>query len=285
MSLTFLGIYREPDYSPGRHTSNDALILRLVGQALERLDIHAKLVSLEEARAIRSQYPLLFSMCQGPKAVAELTEWQKEGVFILNNPQASRNTYRDTLCTILRENQLPFPQSVMLSTALGANVSDGTSLLRQGAAWVKRGDVHAMQAGDVVRIERVEELPGALESFRTRHIPSVVLQEHRPGDEVKFYGVRGTAFFWPYYPKDSYGHPFDEESLRTMAEKAAEAMGVTVYGGDAIISPEGDITLIDLNDWPSFAPCRGAAAHAIAQMLKETYYANEHTLKTRSLSR
>ena len=62
MSLTFLGIYREPDYSPGRHTSNDALILRLVGQALERLGITAKLASLEEVRAVRTQVPLIFSM-------------------------------------------------------------------------------------------------------------------------------------------------------------------------------------------------------------------------------
>ena len=29
--MNFLGIYREPEYSPGRHMSNDAKILRLVG--------------------------------------------------------------------------------------------------------------------------------------------------------------------------------------------------------------------------------------------------------------
>ncbi len=28
--MNFLGIYREPEYSPGRHLSNDAKILRLV---------------------------------------------------------------------------------------------------------------------------------------------------------------------------------------------------------------------------------------------------------------
>jgi hypothetical protein len=40
----FLGIYREPEYSPGRHTSNDVLILRLVGQALEQQGVSVKLV-------------------------------------------------------------------------------------------------------------------------------------------------------------------------------------------------------------------------------------------------
>ena len=51
----------------------------------------------------------------------------------------------------------------------------------------------------------------------------------------------------------------------------AATLGISVYGGDAIISPDGTITLIDLNDWPSFAPCRGAAAFAIARFLKESY--------------
>src|SRR5471032_683374 len=116
MPLTFLGIYREPEYSPGRHVSNDALILRLVGQALERLGVAAKLVSLEEARVIRKDFPLIFSMCQGPKAVAELTEWKKEGAFILNDPEASRRTYRDSFCSTLREKELGFPHSEFLPT-------------------------------------------------------------------------------------------------------------------------------------------------------------------------
>ena len=34
-----------------------------------------------------------------------------------------------------------------------------------------------------------------------------------------------------------------------------------------IVSPAGGLTLIDLNDWPSFAPCRDAAAAAIANYL------------------
>src|SRR5258706_16414760 len=97
--MNFLGIYREPEYSPGRHMSNDAKILRLVGLALERLGLEAKLATLEEARSLWKEADLIFSMCQGPKAVAELTQWKKEGAFILNDPEASRRTYRDNLCS------------------------------------------------------------------------------------------------------------------------------------------------------------------------------------------
>jgi hypothetical protein len=34
-----------------------------------------------------------------------------------------------------------------------------------------------------------------------------------------------------------------------------------------ILEPTGELTVIDLNDWPSFAPCRAAAAAAIADNL------------------
>jgi len=34
-----------------------------------------------------------------------------------------------------------------------------------------------------------------------------------------------------------------------------------------IVAPSGELTLIDLNDWPSFAPCRDAASEAIADHL------------------
>ena len=44
-------------------------------------------------------------------------------------------------------------------------------------------------------------------------------------------------------------------------------LNVHVYGGDCIVSPEGDIRIIDFNDWPSFAPCRNEAALAIGKTI------------------
>src|SRR5437879_1582161 len=112
----FLGIYREPEYSPGRHLSNDAKILRLVAQVLEREGLSVQLASLEETRGHWQKTDLIFSMCQGPEALAELTEWKKKGAQILNDPEASRRTYRDSLCSKLREKELGFPHSEFLPT-------------------------------------------------------------------------------------------------------------------------------------------------------------------------
>ena len=48
---------------------------------------------------------------------------------------------------------------------------------------------------------------------------------------------------------------------------AAETLGLFVYGGDAIIGRDGSITIIDVNDWPSFAPVREEASRAIADLI------------------
>ena len=58
---------------------------------------------------------------------------------------------------------------------------------------------------------------------------------------------------------------FDEKELLAMAEHAATALGISIYGGDAIISAEGTITRIDMNDWPSFAPGQTLSATSCSQ--------------------
>ena len=263
--------------------SNDAKILRLVGQALERTGAKVTLATLEEARGLWKKADLLFSMCQGPKAVAELAGWKKDGASILNDPEASRRTYRDYLCAAVREHDLDFPHSEFLLTDIHAGELERYQSWFNGGSrggWLKRSDVHATQAGDVVKLERWPDLNHALTAFRQRGLKQAVLQKHCEGDEVKFYAVKGGRLFWPYYPKDSEGYPFDEKELQAMAEHAAKALDISIYGGDAIISAEGKITLIDLNDWPSFAPCRGAAASAIAKYLKESYDAIQSSRET-----
>lgn len=279
--MNFLGIYREPEFSPGRHLSNDAKILRLVGQALEREKVTVTLATLEDARGLWKNADLIFSMCQGPRAVEELAGWKKQGAFILNDPDASRATYRDSLCSVAREKDLGFPHSEFINTnAHPRELDKYQGWFTGGSAWLKRADVHATSPSDVIRLDRWSDLNSGLVKFRTRGLERAVLQQHCTGDEVKFYAVRGGKLFWPYYPKESEGYPFDERSLKRLAEHAAESLDLSIYGGDAIISPDGKITLIDLNDWPSFAPCRGAAASAIAKYLKDSYRAQQNSRQT-----
>ena len=95
------------------------------------------------------------------------------------------------------------------------------------------------------------------------------------GDLVKFYGVRNAAgtgdadwFQWFYHrDKGMLGHAFDAARLSKAALGAAAALGLEIFGGDAVIKANGEPMIIDLNAWPSYALYRDRAAEAIADCL------------------
>lgn len=122
--------------------------------------------------------------------------------------------------------------------------------------WVKRTDQCSEGEGDVTYCATDEEVRETVAMLHKRGIDSYVMQKHYEGEHVKFYGVTGTTFF----------SPSGYEGLSDMAQAMAQEAGITVYGGDAIIGDNGEIHIIDLNDWPSFASCREEAAEAIASM-------------------
>ena len=271
--MRLLGLYREAEMSPGHHRSNDSQLLELVGQALRARGFIVDLMALEQAAASRSSADLVFSMCQSRPALDQLTEWELTGTRVVNSPRASLNTYRDRLPRILRAAGLRFPPTKIVPTSVG---SDPSVDVDRGV-WLKRGDVHASVSADVQWTESAEALRAGLREFASRGISHAALQKHHEGAEIKFYGVAGGAFFHWFYPSHGapgispgarHGEPgVDERALRRLAKRAAAAVGLEVFGGDVIASPSGELTLIDLNDWPSFAPCRDRASGAIAEHL------------------
>ncbi len=257
-SRRLVGIYREPEYSPGRHLSNDAILLDQIAARLENVELR-QIEELPEQPAAA----LIFSMCQGRAALERLAEWERAGARIVNRPEAARNTHRDRLPGLLRAAGLPFPRTELVETRGQHSLGEiGAGL------WLKRGDVHASVAADVQWLDSAERVEAGLEDFARRGIERAVLQEHRAGDEVKFYGVGPGEFFHWFYSREAAGHPLDERALAELAARAATVCGLEIFGGDMIIGPDGELTLIDLNDWPSFAPCREAASAAIAQHLR-----------------
>jgi hypothetical protein len=56
-----------------------------------------------------------------------------------------------------------------------------------------------------------------------------------------------------------------------VAQRAAAALGLEIYGGDAIATKGGTLVLIDLNAWPSFALYRDEASAEIAAYLKQRF--------------
>ena len=145
--------------------------------------------------------------------------------------------------------------------------------------WVKRYDFHATQPSDVIYVASDAGWHEALDRFARRGIPFVVAQDHVAGDLVKFYGVRSDIasraanwFEWFYHrDKGMLGHFFEVSDLREVAFAAAGALGLEIFGGDAVIQENGKAMIIDINAWPSYARYRDHAARAIADHLAERF--------------
>lgn len=264
MKIDFAGVRRKDVYSPN-HISNDAMILMKTTEVLQSLGHEVKIYeeSFIEKNELKEKF--IFSMAQGPAGITNLEMMEKKGAFILNKPSSSLNTYRLAMIKLLTEADVSFPKSILVSC--GDEVDSCFSLFNARKVWLKRGDVHAEHKEDVTLIYSKNELETTLKEFAKRGIGKAVIQEHLPGDTIKFYGVSGTNFLYWYYLNGNSHIQFNENELKKLAFSSAEVLGLDIFGGDVIISPKGSISVIDVNDWPSFAPVRDEAAEHIGQLI------------------
>jgi hypothetical protein len=265
MKLRFAGVRRKTEFSPNL-VENDLYIINRIADHLKGFGAEVNLI--DEARltpnAIKEE--LIFSMAQGPMGIRVLNNIaRKKSPLIINSPDSVLGCYRFNLVKRLPGGGIPFPKSIALDTS-AADASEVEEMTTR-KIWVKRGDVHATYEEDVVSVYNLNEVMTILREFEIRAIKTVVLQENVEGEAVKFYAVRDVEFFRWYYINDTYHAPFDQKELQRLADCSAEILGLWIYGGDAIIGPDGSITIIDIEDWPSFAPVREEASAAIANLL------------------
>jgi hypothetical protein len=84
--------------------------------------------------------------------------------------------------------------------------------------------------------------------------------------------VDSNWFEWLYHSdKGMLGYTFEVLALRRAAFGAAAALGLEIFGGDAIVQADGKPVIIDINAWPSYARYRDSAAQAIADHLTERF--------------
>ena len=119
-----------------------------------------------------------------------------------------------------------------------------------------------------MRLERWSDLNSGLVKFRARGLTQAVIQKHCAGDEVKFYAVKGGRRFWPYYPKDSEGYPFDKKSCRLWPSMRPPRSIFPFTAATPSFHLKEPLPLIDLNDWPSFRPLPGRRRQRDRPLLK-----------------
>ena len=265
-------------YSPN-HIGNDTAIFNATAEQLRKRGCLVNVYSEEQFLHADITEPVVMAMCRERESIARLQHLEDSGHLVVNSGYGIENCTREHMTRILMGNGIPYPDSLIVNT--NENVRPMLEQAGFGSCWIKRGDFHAMHKEDVSYCRHAEEAQEVLQEYFYRGIPRAVINVHLVGDLVKFYGLRGTDYFYWFYPFDAghskYGYEevngraqgieFDETHLRDICRQAAEELNVVVYGGDCIVDPDGSIRIIDFNDWPSFAPCRAEAAPHIAKAL------------------
>lgn len=268
-------------YSPN-HIGNDAAIFNAVADQLRKRGCIVTIYSEDQFNNGDVKEDIIVNMCREMESIHKLQKLEDDGALVINSGYGIENCTRERMTRILIGSNIPYPDSIIVNT--DESVKDALKKAGFTQCWIKRGDFHAMHKEDVSYVRHPEEAQEVLQEYFLRGIKRAVINRHLVGDLIKFYGVQGTPFFFWFYPFDEghskYGHEaingksrgleFDKERMRDICHKASEVLDVKIYGGDCIVSPEGDIRIIDFNDWPSFAPCRQEAAPHIAKCILST---------------
>lgn len=259
-----LAIKRAEIFSPNSIDKDTAIIER-VAQLLNNEGLDTRIAS-ESERLTDVDASLFVSMGRKPETLDFLKGREAKGAIVVNSAKAVELCcHRHKMRGILQSAGIP------LAPLEGNN-----------GYWVKRADGVATSREDVKYVKTRKEAEAYEQWLREeRGAKDVEVTAHVVGDVIKFYGVRHTDFFRCYYSSEDGKSKFGDESvnglphhyiynkveLHSIADRAAETVGVDIYGGDVIVRPDGSMAIVDLNDWPSFSRCREEAAKAIADMI------------------
>lgn len=261
-------IARNPADSP-QMVDKDAAILNCIEQELTAMG-HS-VTRLNEMDDFCG-YDAVCHMSRSHKTLQQLKQAEANGCRITNTPTAVTNCSRTRQMTILQQRNIPQPEFQILT---------GDTMLRLDyPGWIKKGEGWSQRKEDVAFVTNEIEAKRAIAAIGG----TTVYCKHIEGDVIKFYGVK-NIFFTHCYPnpeKTKFGwekvngttkhHPFNIQTLKDIAFAAAEAADLDIFGGDCIITPEGNIYIIDLNDFPSFSAVQNEAARHIAKVITDKEY-------------
>ena len=258
-------IARDAADSPNM-TVNDAAILEMTAQELR--DAGTEVVMIDNGTIPRGT-DIVCTMSRKAETLERLKEAEEQGVIVVNSTAAIGNCSRRCFMRILEEAEIPQPSFCEVR-----DEKEFTGL--HFPAWIKHSEGWSRHKNDVCFAKDAQQAAEAFRQMRARGIDTCIHCNHIEGDIIKFYGV-GHRYFHYSYPspeKSKFGlekingvpnhHPFNPDKLKEIVFTAAKAIGLDIYGGDCIINSKGEISVIDINDFPSFSAVRNEAAKEIA---------------------
>lgn len=264
--LAIAAILRGVAFSPN-NVGSDSAILNAVAAGLRRRGFPVNIYSEEQfiAHGIGSE-PIIITMARDARSLSRLHQLEGEGREVVNSGYGILHCCRGNMLRIFDREGIPHP--VTISTPTNVEIRSRLDTLSFGRCWVKRADCQTIHKEDVACARHTQEAQELLNEFFIRGIPQAVIAQNAEGAHLKFYGVVGTDFFYWFFTHDHQVPAFDIEAFKAVCAHAASALGVQIYGGDAMVDPvSGKFLIVSFDDWPGFAPCRDAAAKAIVKLV------------------
>lgn len=159
-------------------------------------------------------------------------------------------------------------------------------------AWVKAMRHNGVRHDDVVFVNTPLEADSEIIRLASENAQDIVVMKHLNGDLIKVYAVTNALgevkfikWFYPQengytkfgdeaYNDDLQHFAFSENACCMLAEKISQTLDLQFFGFDAIVGKDNTLSVIDVNDWPSYSICQDEAAEEIARTIladTETY--------------
>lgn len=280
--MKLLGISRDSVYSPGRESADSALFQGVADRLAAMGNSVRTVTEREFCTMVRSgnvvEWDGIFHMCRSAETLELLSGLD---IPCVNTVRSVRNCQRTLQDRIFHKSGVSVPDSCI------CNTSDGPGDWSAWPCWLKRGDSHSVLQSDVILVHNRAECSAQMAQMASRGISDCLIQKNIQGTLVKVYGVTGE---WVLDcrvvtgEKDKFGNVVEHGSqgtgikdilntgaLNELIRMAAVAVECDVFGADVIVDGNGNLTIIDFNDWPSFSSCRERAAIAISEMLVKKF--------------
>lgn len=265
-------IAREPGDSPNM-VDKDAAILECIAMKLAATGAEVDTNGEDPI----DTFDAICHMSRNADILDMLEKAENEGIIVINSTDAVRNCSRLAFMNILHANGIPQPPFSIIE-----EIDDLDRLTYP--AWIKKAEGWSCHKEDVAFARNAVEAKCIFSGMQERDISKALHCMHMEGDLLKFYAV-GEEFFRYHYPtpeKSKFGLEainappkhlqFSSTELKETARQAAGAIGLTIYGGDCIVDTDGNIHIIDINDFPSFSAVRDEAAEEIARLIVTTIH-------------
>lgn len=290
-SKRLLSIARDVMYSPNNEAKDAAIFsatldnLRAQGWQIESCS-EAEWNGMD-VKSVTESYGGIIHMARKMRSLMRL---ERVRIPVVNAPQSVRTVAksREMTLTLLQQAGVSVPQWWAYEPEEDEMFMCEPQLQLLLPGWVKAMREEGAKAEDVCYVDSPLEADARILQFAAENVPDIVVTKHVDGELIKCYAVQTDeemSFFHWFRPQQMNYSKFgeaehhnrqmtdfnvDEASLRLLAMKIGQALGLQIFGFDAIVQADGTLTVIDVNDWPSFSVCRDEAAEAIATMITKT---------------